>query len=215
MSHLPADAHRRIQPETCSCFPGTCRGGDVVEGKLASGAHCKRTRPLQARIREWCVACFGEGIADDAVERQHRFLEEALELVQSLGCTIGEAIHLVGYVFDRPPGEPRQEVGGVVLTLSALCSVWGIDVLSAGEEELARVWTRIEQIRAKQAAKPRNSPLPATARFTPLVQFIDGLLASLGREPTEGELRAAAHALTVRADRIACAAAAARTHEEA
>ena len=26
--------------------------------------------------------------------------------------------------------------------------------------ELARIWTKVEQIRAKQAAKPRNSPLP-------------------------------------------------------
>lgn len=38
-----------------------------------------------------------------------------------------------------------------------------------------------------------------------LTQVLDGLLASLGREPTEAELRAAAHSLTVRADRIALA----------
>lgn len=38
-----------------------------------------------------------------------------------------------------------------------------------------------------------------------LTQVLDGLLASLGREPTEAELRAAAHSLTVRADRIAMA----------
>jgi len=38
-----------------------------------------------------------------------------------------------------------------------------------------------------------------------LVQFLEGLLSTWGREPTEQELRAAAHALTVRADRIACA----------
>lgn len=72
--------------QTCSCFPGTCRGGDVVEGRLPNGLACKK----------------------------------------------------------HPPA---------------------------------------------------------------LAQFIDGLLASLGHEPTKPELRAAAHALTVRADRIACAAA--------
>lgn len=38
-----------------------------------------------------------------------------------------------------------------------------------------------------------------------LVQFLEGLLAQLGREPNEKELRAAAHMLTVRADRLAVA----------
>lgn len=37
-----------------------------------------------------------------------------------------------------------------------------------------------------------------------LVQFIEGLEASTGRTFTEAELRAAAHALTVKADRLAC-----------
>lgn len=36
-----------------------------------------------------------------------------------------------------------------------------------------------------------------------LVSLLDGLLASMGREPTEAELRAAAHMLTVRADKLA------------
>ena len=32
---------------------------------------------------------------------------------------------------------------------------------TAGEIELARIWTKVEPIRAKQAAKPKHSPLPA------------------------------------------------------
>ncbi|MCW2309902.1 hypothetical protein [Rhodobium gokarnense] len=31
---------------------------------------------------------------------------------------------------------------------------------AAGDAELKRVWTKIDQIRAKQAAKPKHSPLP-------------------------------------------------------
>lgn len=58
---------------------------------------------------------------------------------------------------------------------------------------------------ARRVAAGASPAAPAGAPFVALVQFIDGLLASLGREPTEAELRAAAHALTVRADRIACA----------
>lgn len=47
-----------------------------------------------------------------------------------------------------------------MVTLAALCLASGPDMHEAGETELARVWTKIEAIRAKQAAKPKHSPLP-------------------------------------------------------
>ena len=115
---------------------------------------------FQLRVQPWMLECFGQAISDDLVERNHRFLEEALELVQSTGCTQGEAHELVDYVFGRPVGEPEQEVGGVMVTLAALCLAAKLDMHAAGDKELARVWTKVEQIRAKQAAKPKFSPLP-------------------------------------------------------
>ena len=48
----------------------------------------------------------------------------------------------------------------MMVTLAALCLANGLDMHSAGETELARVWTKIEAIRAKQAGKPKHSPLP-------------------------------------------------------
>lgn len=116
--------------------------------------------PFQSRVQPWLLACFGETIAGDRKERNHRLLEEALELVQACGCTRSEARQLVDYVFGRPPGEPRQEVGGVMVTLAALCLAHDLDMHQAGEGELVRVWARIDAIRAKQAAKPAHSPLP-------------------------------------------------------
>lgn len=115
---------------------------------------------FQDRAGQWLLACFGEQIAADRAERNHRFLEEALELVQVCGCTAGEAHQLVEYVFGRPVGEPKQEAGAVMLTLAALCRANELDMNEAAETELARVWTKVEQIRAKQAAKPKGSPLP-------------------------------------------------------
>jgi NTP pyrophosphatase (non-canonical NTP hydrolase) len=114
----------------------------------------------QARIHEWVLECFGPVVAGDKRERNHRFLEEAMELVQACGCTQFEAHQLVNYVFSRPVGDTPQEVGGVMLTLASLCHTQGIDMIECGETELARVWTKVEQIRAKQAAKPKHSPLP-------------------------------------------------------
>jgi len=114
----------------------------------------------QSRVDDWMAACFGAEISADRMERNHRFLEEAIELVQSTGCTQSEAHQLVDYVYGRPIGEPIQEVGGVMVTLAALCSAHGITLKDASETELARVWTKVEKIRAKQAAKPKHSPLP-------------------------------------------------------
>jgi hypothetical protein len=116
---------------------------------------------FQKRVQEWLMACFSMEICRDGVERNHRFLEESLELVQSLGCTASEAHQLVDYVFGRPVGEPMQELGGTLVTLNALASANDMDIAAAGETELARVWTKIDVIRAKQASKPKHSPLPA------------------------------------------------------
>jgi NTP pyrophosphatase (non-canonical NTP hydrolase) len=107
--------------------------------------------------------CFSMEICRDRQERNHRFLEEALELVQACGCTASEAHQLVDYVYGRDQGDINQEVGGVMVTLAALCLANDIDMHQGGETELARILQPaiMNKIRAKQAAKPKHSPLPA------------------------------------------------------
>lgn len=115
---------------------------------------------FQRRVSIWVRHCFGDEIANDRVERTHRFLEEALELAQACDCTREEALQLVDYVFGRPQGEISQEVGGVEVTLAALCAARGLDKKWCGETEIDRVWAKVDKIRAKQAVKPRFGPLP-------------------------------------------------------
>ncbi|AZS21738.1 hypothetical protein CSW63_14480 [Caulobacter sp. FWC26] len=115
---------------------------------------------FQERVEKWLEACFPPSVRSDSSERTHRFLEEALELAQANGCTRGDAIALVEYVFGRPQGQPDQEVGGVLVTLASLCSATGLNMDEAGDRELDRNWKRIDAIRAKQQSKPHGSPLP-------------------------------------------------------
>lgn len=143
----------------------TVRVGDiraVLDALAAASPSTPRLggEPFQDRVQQWVLACFGEDVAADKLERADRFTEEALELVQALGYSADRAHALVEYVFGRPVGEPHQEAGGVMVTLATLLKVHSIDMAEAGEAELARVWTKVDAIRAKQAAKPVGSALP-------------------------------------------------------
>ena len=133
----------------------------VLTAALEPRQQSQDASTYQKRVQNWMMECFTMEICRDTIERNHRFLEESLELVQSLGCTSSEAHQLVDYVFNRPIGETTQEVGGVMVTLAALCSAADIDMAECGETELRRIWTCVEKIRAKQASKPKHSPLPA------------------------------------------------------
>jgi hypothetical protein len=122
---------------------------------------------FQARVQPWMMACFGPTISADKLERGDRLLEEVLELLQSVDYPRERIASLSSYVWSRPKGEPTQEVGGSMVTLAAFCLAHGLDMHAAGETELARIWTKVEAIRAKQAAKPTGSALPVAVEPTP------------------------------------------------
>lgn len=133
-----------------------------LAGFLGLPAMGEPRRPsFQERVHVWGTECFGEHSAHDRTERVHRYLEESLELAQALGCTESEVMQLVRYVYSRPRGEVAQEIGGVMVTLAALCAANSCDIAACGEQELARVLTRIKEIRAKQARKPKCVPAVA------------------------------------------------------
>jgi hypothetical protein len=113
------------------------------------------TMGFQQAVWDWLHSAFGRGVAVDPEERNHRFLEEALELVQSTGLPRDQAHALVDYVYDRPAGETRQEVGGTFICLAALCSAHGINLGTQAYQELNRCWDNVDRIRAKHAGKPK------------------------------------------------------------
>lgn len=122
---------------------------------------------FQDQVAPWMQACFGPVISADGVERGDRLLEEVLELLQSGGYNSARVLSLRDYVYGRVVGEPSQEVGGVMVTLAAYCLAFGLDMHEAAETELARIWTKVENIRAKQLAKPTGSALPIAVAAEP------------------------------------------------
>lgn len=137
---------------------------------------------FQQRVDGWMDACFTAEIKSDMIERADRFTEEALELVQTIpGFSADRAHALVDYVFGRDTGERQQEVGGVMVTLAALCNPAGVDMVLAAETELKRISdpATIQKIRAKQAAKPTGSALPVAtpARPDPSTEEVEQIRA--------------------------------------
>lgn len=178
----------RIPASCCGAMPQTAgrRIAEVVEQHLAQHQltpHYSVTwqwGTFQERVKPWMMACFGPEISGDIRERCHRFFEEAGELCQAAGMSAEDAFALVAYTWGRPVGKVRQEVGGVMTTLAALCLAAGVDMDDAADEELARIWMIIDIIRAKQQSKrklfPNNpaTPLPGAAPDHPdVVGMVD------------------------------------------
>jgi hypothetical protein len=132
----------------------------AIRALRAAPVAMREMAAFQDRVQPWMNACFGAEISGDRLERGDRLLEEVLELLQSGDYPPERVAALVSYVWNRPKGEPAQEVGGVMVTLAAYCLAHGLDMHDAAETELARIWTKVEKIRAKQAAKPTGSALP-------------------------------------------------------
>ena len=80
---------------------------------------------------------FGE-LPRNCTNRAYRFLEEAIELCQSLDVPKDEVYHLVASVYSKPVGKPYQELGGVMVTLPILASSMGYFLTDAFMDEYVR-----------------------------------------------------------------------------
>ena len=108
---------------------------------------------FQVVATDWAVNCLGGDTVKDETERNYRFIEEAIELVQSLNCTKEDVLRIVDHVYSRPLGEPKQEVGGVMVTLAVLCSTNEISLKEASRVELLRIDKLSDMIRENHNKK--------------------------------------------------------------
>ena len=108
----------------------------------------------QVVVEGWVRRTFGDKLMDNPVERGRRVLEEAIELFQTSGGSVEEAAAIVKTVFGKPKGRLEQEVGGVIVTLLALCAHHGLRLDDVAKIEIERILSKDrEDFRRKQAAK--------------------------------------------------------------
>ncbi|HKV94926.1 MAG TPA: hypothetical protein VJW20_20440 [Candidatus Angelobacter sp.] len=114
----------------------------------------------QESVHKWCAEAFGDAHAGDPATRGLRLLEEAIEAYQSatLGLPVDEiratAHKLVDHVFNRVTGDLVQEIGGVGVTLLALCSSVGVSADYAELQEYCRVKSKpLAHFRQRQQTK--------------------------------------------------------------
>jgi hypothetical protein len=73
-----------------------------------------------------------------------------------------------------------------MVTLAALCQAHDVSMEVEGDLELARIWMVIDQVRAKQAAKPKHSPLPSSPAVRYEIQSVRRLAGEVLLRAIEG-----------------------------
>lgn len=130
--------------------------------QMTTGAH-RESIPAgdrdrrQVTITEWARTCFGVEQSTSLPQRGVRLLEESIEAYQAAGGDRAMAHKLVDFVFDRPPGDLAQELGGVGVCLLVLASALGVTADSTERTEVERVLAKsfqhfTERNHAKNAA---------------------------------------------------------------
>ena len=86
----------------------------------------------------WAELMFGR-VALDRRERLLRFIEEAVELGQSLGLDRAALAAIADRVYSGPPGAPAREFGQCLACFECLAHVVDIDADAEATAELRRV----------------------------------------------------------------------------
>jgi hypothetical protein len=81
---------------------------------------------IQDEVRSWVERCFGASQAHDARVRGLRLLEESIEFAQASGVELEKAQELARFIYSRPAGNVKQELGGVAITALAAASAHGL-----------------------------------------------------------------------------------------
>lgn len=129
---------------------------DEHQLKYLEGWTCRKgTRSArQDAIFAWATEAFGDAEVASFSQRALRLLEETIELYQACEGDPALAHKLIDFIFDRPPGDIKQELGGVSVTLLVLCSALETRAEDVELAEVARILSKpVEHFRERNKAK--------------------------------------------------------------
>ena len=127
---------------------------------------------FQDKVRVFTNDTFGSEIANNLTERCNRFAEESIELLQSAGYSKEKMLDMLDYVYRRESGKQAQEVGGVMVTLAALCNVIGVDMIKVAGKEIIRAIRNSQFIRLKHNGKPAGLAMHEENIFSSVISRI-------------------------------------------
>jgi hypothetical protein len=107
--------------------------------KVKLGKAVMSQKDLVQVALDWAVRCFGAGHVYNRPIRSLRCAEEAVELAQACGVPKKTILKMVDVVYSKAPGEPLQELGGVLLTANLLCAILEAEPDHIFSVELRRV----------------------------------------------------------------------------
>lgn len=119
---------------------------------------------LSRIARDWAARCFGEAHVKNFAIRSLRTLEESIELAQALNVSRELAHKAVDEVYNRPVGDPEQEMGGVLHTMNILCESWGVEPDEIAERELRRCLKKSPEHFAKRNQEKLDMGLDVSAQ---------------------------------------------------
>lgn len=95
----------------------------------------------QGQIRNWMFNMVKAPDQWDPVNRGQRILEEVAEACQcpEIGLSEQQCHDIITYVYNRPTGVYHQEIGGIIVTLLALCDATKEDLYQCMVDEIARI----------------------------------------------------------------------------
>lgn len=108
---------------------------------------------LQKGLVSWLERCLGKETLLNRKDRAIRVLEEAVELAQAVGIPREKALEQLHHTYDRPKGQPAQEIAGVINAALLAAEALGYDGLDLGLNELHRAEDAIDIIRRKNLSK--------------------------------------------------------------
>lgn len=113
---------------------------------------------IQYRVNGWLRACVGDEVTNDLTERNNRFAEEAIELLQACGYSYAQLVAMADHVYAKEAEtDIAKEAADVLICLAPLATARNIELGEAVSGRIDENWDRINLIREKNRNKPIRS----------------------------------------------------------